>query len=294
MACVGFIGLGAMGAPMAGHLLAAGHDLRVFARRPEAVAALVAQGAMACTSPAAVARGAEFVFINVTATADVEEVLFSVDGVAAGIARGAVVIDHSTISAQASRRFAGRLAEQGVAFLDAPVSGGAAGAQAARLSIMVGGDASALERARPLLACLGATITYLGASGSGQVAKACNQIVQVVNIQGIAEAMLFARAQGVDPGQMLAAISAGMAGSKMLELMGPKMAARDFAAGIESRLHQKDFGLVLEAAQAEGLGLPATALVAQQLNALVGQGGARLDTSALLAVLEAANGRSPG
>lgn len=291
MARVAFIGLGAMGAPMAGHLLAAGHDLSVYARRPGVAAALVAQGATACASPAEAARGAEFVFINVTATADVEEVLFSVDGVAAGIARGAVVIDHSTISAQASRRMAARLAEQGVAFLDAPVSGGAAGAQAARLSIMVGGEPSALERARPLLACLGSTITYLGASGAGQVAKACNQIVQVVNIQGIAEAMLFARAQGVDPGQMLAAISAGMAGSKMLDLMGPKMAARDFSAGIESRLHQKDFGLVLEAAQAEGLGLPATALVAQQLNALVGQGGARQDTSALLAVLEAANGR---
>lgn len=285
-----FIGLGAMGAPMAGHLLAAGVALRVYARRPEAAAPLVAQGSIACVSPAEAARGAEFVFINVTSTADVESVLFGAGGVVEGAAPGTVVIDHSTISPGATREFAQRLAGQGVDLLDAPVSGGVAGARAATLSIMVGGAAQALARARPLLEILGKTITHLGESGAGQVAKACNQIVQVVNIQGIAEAMLFARAQGVAPERVLAAISAGMAGSRMLELMGPKMAARDFAAGIESRLHQKDFGLVLDAAREAGLALPAAALVAQQLNALAGQGGGRLDTSALLTVLEAASG----
>lgn len=291
MSVIGFIGLGAMGAPMAGHLLAAGHALRVYARRPEAAAPLVAQGAVACASPAEAALGADFVFTNVTSTGDVEAVLFGPEGVAAGAAPGTVVIDHSTISATATREFAARLAAQGVELLDAPVSGGAAGARAATLSIMVGGSSAALARARPLLEVLGKTITHLGESGAGQVAKACNQIVQVVNIQGIAEAMLFARAQGVAPERVLAAISAGFAGSKMLDLMGPKMAARDFAAGIESRLHQKDFGLVLDMAHEAGLGLPAVALVAQQLNALAGQGGGKLDTSALLTVLEAASGR---
>ena len=291
MSRVAFIGLGAMGAPMAGHLLTAGHALRVHARRAEAMAPLVERGAVGCTSAAEAARGAEFVFVNVTSTADVEQVLFGPEGVAAGAAPGMIVIDHSTISAPATRGFAERLAAQGVVLLDAPVSGGVKGAQAATLSIMVGGEAEALARARPLLECLGKTITHIGPSGAGQVAKACNQIVQVVNIQGIAEAMLFARAQGVDTQGVLSALAAGFAGSRMLDLMGPKMVARDFAAGIESRLHQKDYGLIVDMARELNLGLPAVALVAQQLNALAGQGGSRLDTSALLRVLEAANGR---
>ncbi|MEG1970424.1 MAG: NAD(P)-dependent oxidoreductase [Burkholderiaceae bacterium] len=293
MTTLAFVGLGAMGAPMAGHLLAAGHELRLYARRPAAMAALVARGAIACDSAAQAAAGAEFIFINVTATADVEQVLFGPAGVAGAAAAGAVVIDHSTIAAPAARDFAARLAAQGVALLDAPVSGGVKGAQAATLSIMVGGDAAVLDRARPLLACLGQTITHLGPNGAGQVAKACNQIVQVINIQGIAEAMLFARSQGVAADRVLGAISAGFAGSKMLDLMGPKMAARDFSAGIESRLHQKDFGLVIEMARDAGLAMPAVALVAQQLNAMAGQGWGRLDTSALLKVLEAASARSP-
>jgi 3-hydroxyisobutyrate dehydrogenase-like beta-hydroxyacid dehydrogenase len=175
--------------------------------------------------------------------------------------------------------------------LDCPVSGGVRGAQAATLSIMVGGKAEVLARARPLLEKLGKAITHIGGTGAGQVAKACNQVVQVVNIQGIAEALLFARAQGVDPQVIVTALSAGFAGSRMLDLMGPKMAARDFTAGIEARLHHKDYGLVVEAAREAGLGMPATALVAQQLNALVGQGWGREDTSALLKVLEAANGQ---
>jgi 3-hydroxyisobutyrate dehydrogenase-like beta-hydroxyacid dehydrogenase len=292
MSSVAFIGLGAMGAPMAAHLLAAGHALRVHARRAEAMAPLIERGAVGCASAAEAARGAEFVFVNVTATGDVEQVLFAADGVAAGAAPGTVVIDHSTISAPATRGFAARLAAQGVQLLDAPVSGGVKGAQGASLSIMVGGDDAALARARPLLECLGKTITHIGPSGAGQVAKACNQIVQVVNIQGIAEAMLFARAQGVDTQRVLSALAAGFAGSRMLDLMGPKMVARDFAAGIESRLHQKDYGLIVDMARELNLGLPAVALVAQQLNALAGQGGSRLDTSALLKVLEAANGRA--
>lgn len=290
-ATVAFIGLGAMGGAMASHLLAAGHRLRVYARRADAMQPFVERGATACTSPAEAARGAQFVFTNVTATADVEQVLLGAGGVIETAAPGTIVIDHSTISARATREIAARLAERGIEMLDCPVSGGVKGAQAATLSIMVGGKAEVLDRARPLLEKLGTTITHIGDHGAGQVAKACNQIVQVVNIQGIAEAMLFARANGVDCATVLRALQAGFAGSKMLDLMGPKMAGRDFAAGIEARLHQKDYGLILETAREAGLAMPAVAIVAQQLNALVGQGWGREDTSALLKVLEAANGR---
>jgi 3-hydroxyisobutyrate dehydrogenase-like beta-hydroxyacid dehydrogenase len=286
---VGYVGAGAMGAPMIGHLLAAGYRVAVHTRRREAADPLVAKGATWVPSPADAARGARFVCTNVTATQDVEQVLFGPGGVAEGAAPGTVVIDFSTIAAPATREFARRLAQQGVEMLDCPVSGGTMGAQAATLSIMVGGEAAALERARPLLEKLGRTIVHIGPSGSGQVVKACNQIVQVVNIQGIAEAMLFAQRNGVDLGRMLAALQAGMAGSRMLDMMGPKMAERRFEAGIEARLHQKDFGLVVQMTQQLGLSMPATALVSQQLNALVGNGWGRDDTSSLLRVLEGLN-----
>ena len=293
MSCqtIGFVGLGNMGRAMVGHLMAGGHTLRVYARRAEAMQPFVARGATACGSPAEAARGAAVVFTNVTATADVEQVLFGPGGVVEGATPGTIVIDHGTISAAATRGFAARLAEQGIDMLDCPVSGGVKAAQAGTLSIMVGGKAEVLERARPLLQLLGKTITHCGGHGDGQVVKACNQIVQVVNIQGIAEAMLFARASGVDPQTMLAAISAGFAGSKMLDLMGPKMAGRDFAAGIEARLHHKDYGLIVDMAREEHLAMPAVALVAQQLNALMSNGWGTQDTSALLKVLEATNGR---
>jgi 3-hydroxyisobutyrate dehydrogenase-like beta-hydroxyacid dehydrogenase len=293
MTTVAFIGLGNMGAAMAGHLQAAGYDLRVYARRAGTAQRFVARGAVAAATPAEAARGAEFVCTNVTATADVEAVLLGAEGVAHGAAPGTVVLDFSTISALATRAIAQRLAQQRIEMLDCPVSGGVRGANEATLTIMVGGKADVLERAHPLLRRLGQTITHVGDHGAGQVAKACNQIVQVVNIQGIAEAMLFARANGVEPAQMLAAISSGFAGSRMLDLMGPKMAGRDFAAGIEARLHHKDYGLIVDMAREAGLGLPAVALVAQQLNALMGQGWGMDDTSSLLRVLEAANGRSP-
>jgi len=290
MSTVAFIGLGNMGRPMAGHLLQAGYTLRVHARRAAAMQPLAERGAVACASPAQAARGAEFIVTNVTAGSDVERVLLGAGGVIESAAAGSVVIDHSTISPAATRALAQRLGERGIHMLDCPVSGGIQGALAATLSIMVGGPADVLERARPLLDKLGKTITHVGDHGAGQVAKACNQIVQVVNIQGIAEALLFARAHGVDCATVVAALSAGFAGSRMLDLMGPRMAARDFAAGIEARLHHKDYGLIVEAARDARLALPAVALVAQQLNALMGQGWGTDDTSSLLRVLEAASG----
>jgi 3-hydroxyisobutyrate dehydrogenase-like beta-hydroxyacid dehydrogenase len=218
-------------------------------------------------------------------------VLFGPGGVVEGATPGTIVVDHGTISAAATRGFAARLMEQGIEMLDCPVSGGVKGAQAATLTMMVGGKAEVLERVRPLLQLLGKTITLCGGHGAGQVVKACNQIVQVVNIQGIAEAMLFARANGVEPQTMLAGIASGFAGSRMLDLMGPKMAGRDFAAGIEARLHHKDYGLIVDMAREAHLAMPAVALVAQQLNALMSNGWGTLDTSALLKVLEATNGR---
>jgi 3-hydroxyisobutyrate dehydrogenase-like beta-hydroxyacid dehydrogenase len=171
------------------------------------------------------------------------------------------------------------------------VSGGVKGAQAATLTMMIGGKAEVLDRARPLLERVAKTITYCGDHGAGQVVKACNQIVQVVNIQGIAEAMLFARANGVEPQTMLTAIASGFAGSRMLELMGPKMANRDFSAAIEARLHHKDYGLIVDMARESNLAMPAVALVAQQLNALMSHGWGTQDTSALLKVLEATSAR---
>jgi 2-hydroxy-3-oxopropionate reductase len=289
MATIGFIGLGDMGQPMVAHLLAAGHQLHVYARRRESAAAAEQLGARFAATPAACAQGAEFVFTNVTATADVEQVLLGKEGVIEAAQSGCVCIDHSTISAVGTRAIAAKLAAKGIEFLDCPVSGGIKGAQAATLSIMVGGDAAVLARALPLLQVLGKTITHVGPVGAGQVAKACNQIVQVVNIQGIAEAMLFCKANSVDPAKMLTAISAGFAGSKMLDLMGPKMAAGDYLPGMQARLHAKDFALVADMLPQLGLTLPAVERVAQQLNELLAHGWGQDDTSSLLRVLETQN-----
>jgi 3-hydroxyisobutyrate dehydrogenase-like beta-hydroxyacid dehydrogenase len=238
-------------------------------------------------SPAHAAQGAAFVFTNVTATHDVEAVLLGSDGVVHGASAGTVCIDHSTIAAAGTRAMAAKLASLGMTLLDAPVSGGEQGAIAGTLSIMVGGEAAAFEAALPLLQCYGKTIVHVGESGAGQVVKACNQMVQVVNIQGIAEAMLFAQTHGVALDKVMQCLSAGMAGSKMLDLMGGKMARDDFAAGIQARLHHKDFGLVADMAQAAGLHLPAVKATQQQLNQLMTLGMGHDDTSSLLRVLKA-------
>jgi 3-hydroxyisobutyrate dehydrogenase-like beta-hydroxyacid dehydrogenase len=292
MSTVAFIGLGSMGMPVAEHLLRAGHTLHVHARRPETCQPLLAQGATAWHSPAAAAQRAQFVFINVTATADVEQVVLGSQGVIEGAAAETIVIDHSTISAAVTRSIAARLVDRGIDMLDCPVSGGIAGARAATLAIFVGGSAGALELARPLLQCVGRTITHVGPNGAGQAAKACSQIILVSTIQAIAEAMLFAQTQGLDRERMLAAISTGLAGSRALDIMGPKMARRDFSTVLEARLHHKDIGLILDMARDEGIGLPVVAAVAQQLNALIGRGWRRDDSSNLLRLLEVTNGRN--
>jgi 2-hydroxy-3-oxopropionate reductase len=287
---LGFIGLGAMGRPMALHLLRGGHELAVFARRPEAAAPLVDAGALACDSPAEVARRAEVVFTIVTTSADVEQVALGDNGIVQGAARGSVLVDMSTLAPSVARRIASGLEQRGIEMLDAPVSGGTAGAAAATLAIMAGGRAEVLDRVRPLLELLGKTIVHVGENGAGQVAKACNQMVMVSVIEAVAEAMHLANAAGVDAAKVREALLGGSAQSRVLDLFGGRMVGRDFRPGVEAWLHHKDFGLVLREAADLGAPLPVSAQVWQQLNALMGAGMARDDTSSLLRVLEAQSG----
>lgn len=281
---VGFIGLGAMGRPMALHLQAAGHELHVWARRPASADGLPAT---VHPTPAALGAACEVVFTVITSSADVEGVALGDDGLIHGMAPGRVLVDCSTIAPDVARRIAGQLAEKGIHMLDAPVSGGEQGAKDATLAIMAGGDAAVLERVRPLLEKLGQRIVHIGPNGAGQVAKACNQMIMVAAIEAVAEAMHLARAAGVDPAKVKQALAGGSAGSRVLDIMGQRMVDRDFAAGIEARLHHKDYGLVLAAARQSGVPVALTASVAQQLNALMALGFGKDDTSSLLRVLEA-------
>ena len=280
---VGFIGLGAMGRPMALHLHNGGHDLHVWARRPESGVGLPAT---LCATPAELGRRCAVVFTIITSSADVEAVALGPDGLIEGMAPDSVLVDCSTIAPDAARRVAAELAGKGIHMLDAPVSGGAQGAIDATLAIMAGGDAVVLERVRPLLDCLGKRIVHIGPNGAGQVAKACNQMIMVAAIEAAAEAMRLAAASGVDCAKVHQALAGGSAASRVLDVMGERMVRRDFAAGIEARLHHKDFGLVLEAASKSGVPVPLTATVAQQLNALMAQGWDKDDTASLLRVLE--------
>ncbi len=283
---VGFIGLGVMGRPMAGHLLDAGYSLTVWGRRPASTEPLAEMGAAVAATPAEVGRRAEIVFTVVTSGSDVKSVVLGEAGLIEGLAPGSVVVDMSTIAPGDAREIAAALAARGIHFLDAPVSGGEQGAIHATLAIMAGGDAAVLERVRPLLLRLGKTVVHIGDNGAGQVAKACNQMIMVAAIQACAEAMHLAAASGVDTSRLREALLGGSAGSRVLEVMGERMAERDFAAGIEARLHHKDFGILLAEAHALGAPLPVAAQVGQQLNALMGQGMGKDDTSSLLRVLE--------
>jgi 2-hydroxy-3-oxopropionate reductase len=289
---VGFVGLGVMGLPMAGHLLAAGYELALWARRPASAVSLVAAGASFCETPAELAARCEVVISVITASADVEQLAIGPGGLIEGFAPGAIHVDMSTIAPDSARELAARYAERGIGWLDAPVSGGEVGAREATLAIMAGGAVDTLERVRPLLACLGKSVVHIGPAGAGQVAKACNQMIMVNAIQACAEAMRLAGAHGVDPGKVREALMGGSAASKVLDVMGGRMARRDFAAGIQSRLHHKDFAILMEAARQLGAPLPVAAQTWQQLNALMALGGGRDDTASLLKVLEPFEGTS--
>jgi len=282
---IGFIGLGAMGAPMARNLLKRGYAVTVWARRIDAMAPLVAAGARGGESPADVAARSDITITMVTDTRAVEDVILGERGVVRGARSGATVIDHSTISPDGARRIAGRLEAAGIQMLDAPVSGGAVAAEAGALAIMVGGAEPALERAKPVLSCYAKTIVHIGPSGAGQVAKACNQICTIVNQLGAAEAMLLAERAGVDPRKVKEALMGGFAASRMLDLQAPKMIARDFEGKVESRLHHKDIQIVLELARALGVDLPASAAAARVLARLQERGGAKQDSAAMFEVL---------
>jgi 2-hydroxy-3-oxopropionate reductase len=289
---LGFIGMGAMGRPMAQHLLRAGHEVAVWARRQESAQPLLDAGAVWCASPADVARRAEIVFTIVTAGADVERIALGADGLIKGFLPGSILVDMSTIAPGAARHIAQRLAGRGVDMLDAPVSGGEAGAIAASLAIMVGGKSEVLDRVRPLFAVLGKTLVHVGDSGAGQVAKACNQMIMVGCIQAVAEALHLARAAGADPAKVRQALAGGSAGSRVLEVFGGRMVGRDFSAGVEARLHHKDYGILMAEAYRLGVPLPVSAQVWQQLNALMANGFGQQDTATLLRVLELNGGAS--
>jgi 3-hydroxyisobutyrate dehydrogenase len=283
---IGFIGLGIMGRPMAMNLLKAGHELTVWNRTASKMADLVAAGAGAADNPAAVAATSDVVISIVSDSPDVEQVALGSGGVIESARPGLLYIDMSTISPRVAREVAARLAEQGTEMLDAPVSGGDKGAVEGSLSIMVGGEAGAFRRARPVLEVMGKAITHMGPIGSGQTAKLCNQVVCVLNILATCEGLMLASRSGLNPKTLLSAITHGAAGSWMLENLGPKMADRDFAPGFMVRLQQKDLRLVLEAAADLDLPLPGTSLVNNLFRAVKASGGAGLGTQALVTALE--------
>lgn len=286
MSNLGFIGLGAMGLPMAKNLGKGGHSLFLYARRAEVMQALVEQGAAACASPRRVAENSDTIFVMVTDGKAVEGVALGENGIIHDAKPGTVVIDHSTISPAVARHVAAKFKEHGIDMLDAPVSGGVAGAEAGTLSIMVGGDEQVFQRRKSLLQLLGKTVVHIGGSGAGQVAKACNQICILANQLGAAEAVLMAEKSGVDPLRVKDALMGGFAASRILDLQAPKMIARDFAGRIESRLHHKDILIALEMARELGIILPASNLAAEMLTKLQEAGGATRDSAAVFEVLE--------
>jgi 2-hydroxy-3-oxopropionate reductase len=282
---LGFIGLGIMGTPMAGHLRAAGHDLFV-ASRGKVPQALLDAGAVTCADAAEVARKADIVFTMVPDTPDVEAVLFGQNGVAAGLSRGKTVVDMSSVSPIETKVFATRINALGCDYLDAPVSGGEVGARAASLTIMVGGPEAAFERVRPLFELMGKNITLVGGNGDGQTTKVANQIVVALNIAAVGEALVFASKAGADPAKVRQALMGGFAASRILEVHGERMIRRTFEPGFRIGLHQKDLNLALQGARTLGVALPQTAGAAQLMQACAAHGMADLDHSALVRALE--------
>ena len=285
MAKLGFVGLGIMGKPMAGHLIAAGHEVRLYSRSgvPQD---LKDQGGKPCMSAKDVAQAADVVFLMVPDTPDVEKVLFSPGGIAEGLSKGKTVVDMSSISPIATKEYAGRIAALGCDYVDAPVSGGEVGAKAASLTIMVGGPQAAFERVLPLFQLMGKNITLVGGNGDGQTCKVANQIIVALNIAAVGEALLFASKAGADPAKVRQALMGGFAASRILEVHGERMIKRTFDPGFRIRLHQKDLNLALTGAREMGMALPNTAGAQQLMSACVANGGADWDHSALVRALE--------
>ena len=285
MANIGFIGLGIMGKPMALNLIKGGHTLFLQSRSGVA-AELTAAGGTACANAKEVAQKSDVVIIMVPDTPDVEKVLFSADGVAAGLTKGKTVIDMSSISPIETKAFAKRINDLGCDYVDAPVSGGEVGAKSAALTIMVCATPATFERVKPLFELMGKNITLVGGIGDGQTCKVCKQIIVALNIVAVSEALVFASMAGADPAKVRQALMGGFAASRILEVHGERMIKRTFDPGFRIELHQKDLALALSGARALGVSLPNTANAQELFNACSADGGAKSDHSAMVKALE--------
>lgn len=282
---LGFIGLGIMGTPMALNLIKGGHTLFVTTRS-KVPQELVDAGATACTNAAEVAKQADIIFTMVPDTPDVEKVLFGEGGVAAGVSKGKIVVDMSSIDPIATKEFARKINALGAAYLDAPVSGGEVGAKAASLTIMVGGEQAAFDTVKPLFELMGKNITLIGGNGDGQTCKVANQIIVALNIAAVSEALVFASRAGADPAKVRQALMGGFASSRILEVHGERMIKRTFNPGFRIALHQKDLNLALQGAKALNVALPQTASAAQLMQSCVALGHGQADHSALVKAIE--------
>lgn len=285
MAKIGFIGLGIMGKPMAGHLIKGGHTL-FLQTRSGVPKELLEQGGKACASPKEVAQNADIIITMLPDTPDVEKVLFGENGAAAGLVAGKMVVDMSSISPIATKEIALRINQLGCDYLDAPVSGGDVGAKNATLTIMVGGTEAAFEKMKPIFGLMGKTVTLIGGNGDGQTCKVANQIVVAVTLEAVAEALLFAAKAGADPGKVRQALMGGFASSRIMEVHGERMIKRNFTPGFRIELHQKDLNIALTSAQELGVSLPGTATVRELFSACIANGGAKSDNSSIVRVLE--------
>ncbi|MGN6286159.1 MAG: 2-hydroxy-3-oxopropionate reductase [Afipia sp.] len=286
MANIGFIGLGIMGAPMAGHLIAGGNKVFTSTHRKPAPADLVSKGLESKGSPNEVAEASDIVIIMVPDTPQVEEVLFADNGVAKGLSKGKIVIDMSSISPIATKEFAAKINQLGCEYLDAPVSGGEVGAKAASLTIMVGGSEAAFNKVKPVFDLMGKNVTLVGGNGDGQTTKVANQIIVALTIEAVAEGLLFASKAGADPVKVRQALMGGLATSRILELHGERMIKRTFNPGFRIELHQKDLNLALQGAKSLGVSLPNTATAQELFNACAANGGKAWDHSGMVRALE--------
>jgi 3-hydroxyisobutyrate dehydrogenase len=287
---IAFIGLGTMGAAMAANLRRAGFEVTGWNRTPGRTAGLEELGGSVAASPADAARAADVVVVCVSDTPDVEAVLFGSHGVADGLREGGLVIDCSTISPGATAAFAARLREQGIGYVDAPVSGGSEGAQKATLTIFVGGEPADAERARPILEAMGKTITHFGPAGSGQAVKAVNQVVLAATYIGVAEGMVLAMKAGLDPVAVVGALNGGAARSWVLENRSGRMIDNEYPLGFRTSLHLKDLGIALELARTTGTTLPITAMCAALESGLVAQGYGDEDISTVARAIRSLSG----
>jgi 2-hydroxy-3-oxopropionate reductase len=285
MANIGFIGLGIMGTPMAGNLIKGGHTVYTHTRG-ETPAMLIEAGAQPCASGAEVAHKAEIIITMVPDTPHVEDVLFNPEGVAAGLSKGKIVVDMSSISPVATKDFAKRINALGCEYLDAPVSGGEVGAKAATLTIMVGGSEATFDMIKPIFELMGKNITVVGGNGDGQITKVANQIIVALNIEAVGEALLLAAKAGADPAKVRQALMGGFANSRILEVHGERMVKRTFDPGFRIELHQKDLNLALTTARQLGVSLPNTATAQELFNACAAHGGAKWDHSGMVRALE--------